>query len=213
MRPDQETCDSCEGKNSVHIDGYIIKKQKKEGQLRKYWYVLLGKELYSYKTQGDPKHKDMQSLSGVYIKSQAEEQMEDGTILHPFMLIFSNKRRIYYLDTKEDRDNWVEKIKQAIGYANLHDFYDLENSLGKGKYGIVKKGRHKKSGREVAVKIVKKKELSLKDIELLKREIEVLKICQHPNIIRFYDVFENSDYIYIVMEYLKGGDFFSYLEH
>lgn len=64
----------------------------------------------------------------------------------------------------------------------------------------------------MAVKIVKKKELSLKDIELLKREIEVLKVCQHPNIIRFYDVFENSDYIYIVMEYLKGGDFFNYLE-
>lgn len=54
--------------------------------------------------------------------------------------------------------------------------------------------------------------MSLKDIELLKREIEVLKICQHPNIIRFYDVFENCDYIYIVMEYLRGGDFFNYLE-
>ena len=71
---------------------------------------------------------------------------------------------------------------------------------------------HKKSQKEVAVKIVKKKELSLKDIELLKREIEVLKICQHPNIIRFFDVFENADFIYIVMEYLKGGDFFNYLE-
>lgn len=84
--------------------------------------------------------------------------------------------------------------------------------MGKGKYGLVKRALHKKSSREVAVKIVKKKELSLKDIELLKREIEVLKVCQHPNIIRFYDVFENSDYIYIVMEYLKGGDFFNYLE-
>lgn len=76
----------------------------------------------------------------------------------------------------------------------------------------MKKGIHKKSLKEVAIKIVKKKELSLKDLELLKREIEVLKVCQHPNIIRFHDVFENSDYIYIVMEYLKGGDFFNYLE-
>ena len=76
----------------------------------------------------------------------------------------------------------------------------------------MKKGIHKKSLKEVAVKIVKKKELSLKDLELLKREIEVLKVCQHPNIFRFHDVFENSDYIYIVMEYLKGGDFFNYLE-
>jgi serine/threonine protein kinase len=64
-----------------------------------------------------------------------------------------------------------------MGYSNLHEFYDLKESLGKGKYGLVKKGIHKKSGKEVAVKIVKKKELSIKDIELLKREIEVLKIC------------------------------------
>lgn len=133
-------------------------------------------------------------------------------MLYPFMLIFPNKRRIYYLDTLQDRNKWVERIKKAIGYANLHDFYELKESLGKGKYGLVKRALHKKSSKEVAVKIVKKRELSLKDLELLKREIEVLKLCQHPNIIRFYDVFENSDYIYIVMEFLKGGDFFNYLE-
>ena len=63
--------------------------------------------------------------------------------------------------------------------------------MGKGKYGLVKAATHKKTGLECAVKIIKKKELSLKDLELLKREIEVLKVCQHPNIIKFYDVFEN----------------------
>ena len=51
----------------------------------------------------------------------------------------------------------------------------------------------------------------MKDLELLKREIEVLKVCQHPNIIKFFDVFENQDSIYIVMEVLNGGDFFSFL--
>lgn len=70
---------------------------------------------------------------------------------------------------------------------------------------------HKADGKSVAVKIVKKKELTIKDLELLKREIDVLKVCQHPNIINFFDVFDNQDYIYIVMEVLKGGDFFSYL--
>lgn len=53
MKFDQTTCEQCEGKGSVHIEGQIIKKQKKGGQLRKYWYVLLGKELYSYKNQTD----------------------------------------------------------------------------------------------------------------------------------------------------------------
>ena len=49
MREGQETCDQCQGKNSIHIEGAIIKKQKKDEALKKYWYVLLGKELYQYK--------------------------------------------------------------------------------------------------------------------------------------------------------------------
>ena len=85
----------------------------------------------------------------------------------------------------------MEGVKRAIGYANLYDYYDVKENLGQGKYGIVKRGIHKKTQKEVAVKIVKKKELSIKDQELLKREIEVLKVCQHHNIIRLDDVFEN----------------------
>jgi len=42
-----------------------------------------------------------------------------------------------------------------------------------------------------------KKEMDSKDLVLVKTEIEILKICQHPNIIRIYDVFENLDMIYI----------------
>jgi hypothetical protein len=48
-RADQENCDFCEGKNSVQLEGEIYKKQKTGGSVRKYWFVLLGKELYSYK--------------------------------------------------------------------------------------------------------------------------------------------------------------------
>jgi serine/threonine protein kinase len=205
------SCESCDGKNSVHIEGEIFKKQKKAGNIKRYWFVLLGKELYSYKQQGDLKHKEMKSLAGVYLKYEIDPVNEMGTLYYPFMLIFPNKRRIYYLLSQENKDKWVAEIKRAIGYADLYDFYDLKENLGKGKYGLVKQAVHKRTGRDVAVKIIKKKELSLKDLELLKREIEVLKVCQHPSIIRFYDVFENQDYIYIVMELLKGGDFFSYL--
>jgi len=64
-------------------------------------------------------------LAGVFIKSEMEEKIDETTTLYPFMLIFPNKRRIYYLESQAERDNWVEKIKRAIGYANFHDFYDL----------------------------------------------------------------------------------------
>jgi serine/threonine protein kinase len=62
------------------------------------------------------------------------------------------------------------------------------------------------------VKVIKKKDMNIGEIELQKREIEVLKLCQHPNIIRLLDVFDNPEYIYIVLEYMAGGDLFNYLE-
>ena len=209
--PGSDSCVRCEGKTSVHHEGEIMKKQKRGGQLKKYWFVLLGKELYSYKNQSDLKHKEMKSLAGVYLKEELEEFNDNGITLYPFMLIFPNKRRIYYLASQQEKDDWVSAIKRATGYASLYDFYELGDNLGKGKYGLVKAARHKKTNIECAVKIIKKKELSIKDLELLKREIEVLKVCQHPNIIKFYDVFENQDSIYIVMEVLDGGDFFSFM--
>ena len=93
------------------------------------------------------------------------------------MLIFPNKRRIYYLDSQDEKEKWISAIKKATGYASLHDYYDLGDNLGKGKYGLVKSAIHKKTGEKRAVKVIKKKELSLKDLELLKREIDVLKVC------------------------------------
>lgn len=205
------SCSKCLGLDSLHLEGEIWKKQKKASTLKSYWFVLLGRELYSYKSQGDSKHKEMRALSGVYIKDEPQEFDDSGVVLYPFMLIFPNKRRIYYFYKSEEKARWMNAIKQVIGYSNLYDFYECGEVLGKGKYGVVKKAIHKRTRQDVAVKIVKKRDLNLKDLELLKREIEVIKVLQHPSIIRFYDIFEDQDYIQIVMELLMGGDLFSYL--
>lgn len=155
----------------------------------------------------------MHSMVGAFIKDEMEEQLDSTTVLHPFKLIFpNNKARIYYLLTAEDKQKWMNAIKKVIGYCNLFDHYDICGTLGKGKFGLVKSATHKKTGKKVAVKIMSKKEMEPSDVELQRREIEVLKMCQHPNIIRLLDIFENQDYIYIVMENLSGGDLFSYLE-
>ena len=76
----------------------------------------------------------------------------------------------------------------------------------------MKLGIDKKTGQNVAIKIMKKSTMDSSDLELVRTEIEILKICQHPNIIRLYNVFENVEYMYIIMEYCSGGDLFSYLE-
>jgi serine/threonine protein kinase len=60
----------------------------------------------------------------------------------------------------------VNAIKKIIGYSNMFDFYDVKESLGKGKFGLVKAGVHKKTGKKVAIKIMSKKEMTVQDVEL-----------------------------------------------
>ena len=104
----------------------------------------------------------MHSLVGVFVKDEVEEQLDATTVLYPFKLIFPpNKARTYYLRNKEDKDNWVQAIKKVIGYSSLFDFYEIKETLGKGKFGLVKTGIHKKTGKKVAVKVMSKKEMSV----------------------------------------------------
>ena len=120
------------------MEGEIIRKAS-ETKLKRYWYTLLGRELYVYKTKAEDKHKSMHSLIGVFIKDEPIEQLDATTQLHPFRLIFPDKReRVYYLLSAEDKQLWVTAIRKAIGYANLFDFYEIKHTLGKGKFGLVK---------------------------------------------------------------------------
>ncbi len=52
---------------------------------------------------------------------------------------------------------------------------------------------------------------SAKQIARLQREIRFLKLLNHPNIIRLYDVIETTENIFIVMEYATGGELFDYI--
>lgn len=85
-------------------------------------------------------------------------------------------------------------------------------NLGSGKFGFIKSAQHRKTGKIVAIKTMDKSKITDLERELIFREIDILKLCQHPNIIKLFDVFESKKLIHIVMECLKGGDLFDYLE-
>jgi hypothetical protein len=195
---------------TVKCEGYLYKLTDSK-KLKKLWFKLIHRDLYYFKEEGDKEHKGMHNLSGVFIKQNQPLKLETG-IFHSFSVIYPNKTRDYYVDNENDFITWVEAVKKSTGYSDLNDIYDVKEKLGNGKFGLVRLGVHKKTGRKVAIKVMNKKDMNNQDLELVRTEIEILKISQHPNIIRLYDVFENVDYIYIIMEYCSGGDLFSYLE-
>jgi serine/threonine protein kinase len=164
-----------------------------------------------YKSPDEVSHKGMHHLSGVFIKEESQTSYEN-IHFYCFSVVYPKKTRYYYVDNEKEFKEWLQYIKRATGYENLTDKYEVKEKLGNGKFGLVRLGIHKETGRKVAVKIMSKKQMTTQDLELVRTEIEILKICQHPSIIRLYDIFENIDHIYIIMEHCAGGDVFSYIE-
>lgn len=115
----------------------------------------------------------------------------------------------------------------------MNDFYDMGAELGKGKFGRVKIGYPKKkkdkeninisnsndkttedNDREkekIAIKIINKTNFKNFELELVKCEVEIMKFCRFKNIVRIQDHFEDHENIYIILEYLSGGNLNYYL--
>ena len=207
---DEENSDEEEEQEDVlSNEGYLIKYV--DGKVKKVWFKLLGKDLFYFKNEKDEIHKGMHNLSGVFV-SEEEQKEINGKKYYCFSMTYPKKTRMYYVEKENEYKKWVEKLKIATGYTNLSDIYDIKEKLGSGKFGLIKLGINKKTNQKVAIKIMSKSNMANDDLELVRTEIEILKICQHPNIIQLYDVFENINYFYIIMEYCSGGDLFSYLE-
>ena len=193
----------------IKYEGYLYKLIDK--RMRKLYFKLLHKDLFFYKDKNDVSHRGMHNLSGLFVKVE-EAKTFDNKKYFCFSVVYPAKTRMYYCDDEKQFKDWIDNLKKATGYTNLLDIYEVKEKLGNGKFGLVKLGINKQTKEKVAIKIMNKKKMDTSDIELMRTEIEILKICQHPNIIRLYDIFENIDYIYIIMEYCPGGDLFSYLE-
>ena len=193
----------------IKYEGFLYKLIDKK--MRKLFFKLVHKDLFFYKDKNDLSHRGMHNLSGLFIKVE-EAKMFDNKKYFCFSVVYPAKTRMYYCDDEKQYKEWIDNLKKATGYTNLLDIYEVKEKLGNGKFGLVKLGINKQTKEKVAIKIMNKKKMDTSDIELMRTEIEILKICQHPNIIRLYDIFENIDYIYIIMEYCPGGDLFSYLE-
>ena len=205
----EEESESDEEDKEINYEGVLYKLI--DEKMRKLWFKLIHKDLYYYKNKNDKIHKGMHNLSGLFFQEE-KSKILDGITYYAFSIIYPTKTRIYYCDNEQNFKIWTEKLKKATGYTNLLDLYEVKQKLGNGKFGLVKLGINKKTNEKVAIKIMNKENMDSADLELVRTEIEILKICQHPYIIRLYDILENAQHIYIIMEYCKGGDLFSYLE-
>ena len=208
---DDNIQEAIEEDQCVRYEGYVYKYSQTQKKMKKTYFRLIGKDLYYYKKKEEKNHRGMHNLSGVFIK-KGEDFEYDGKKYMSIVIVYKTEKS-YYFDNEEDFNKWFEKLNLAVQNKSLFDKYEVRQKIGKGKFGLVKSGINKETHKQVAIKIMAKKNMDKSDLELAKVEIDILKISQHPNIIKLYDIYENENYIYIIMEYCSGGDLLSYFEY
>ena len=211
---DKYDSDKIIANNNITYENYVYKITE-TGKLRRFYLVLVNKDIYYYKSETKKDFVGMHNLSGCFVQENFEKIILEGKLCVSFEIICKNKSKVrkYYLEDEKVMKEFVEKLKKAIGYFKFSDLYEMKEVIGKGKFGVVNLGIHKKTGQQVAIKILTKVNIKTpEDKELVRVEIGILKLCHHPNIVRLLDHLENNDYIYIITEYIGGGTLGQYFK-
>uniref|UniRef100_A0A7N0UY87 non-specific serine/threonine protein kinase n=1 Tax=Kalanchoe fedtschenkoi TaxID=63787 RepID=A0A7N0UY87_KALFE len=95
------------------------------------------------------------------------------------------------------------QVKRRVGK------YELGRTIGEGTFAKVKFARNTLTGEPVAIKVLdKEKVLKHKMAEQIRREIATMKLIKHPNVVRLFEVMGSKTKIFIVMEFVTGGELF-----
>lgn len=108
-------------------------------------------------------------------------------------------------ESPQQFDTWHQAFKDSAG-ASFERFYKRERFLGKGHFSAVYMASDRATGEKFAVKIIKKDKNDLeKSRKFIRREVKVLSITTHPNLVRAVDFFSSNGKPHIIMEYIEGG--------
>jgi len=89
---------------------------------------------------------------------------------------------------------------------NIHKYYCISEEIGRGGFSIVKKAINIETGDAVAIKIIEKNDIGI-ELEHLKCEMEIMRLIETcPQVISFYEAFEDEEAIYLVLELVDGGN-------
>ena len=158
--------------------------------------------------------------------------MQNNYVLVPVRTIemlyfqFVGPEKMVMSDTRHHQDRMsgpLADIGSSHGSPLRVGFYEIEATIGRGNFAVVKLARHRITKTEVgeagsdlqfssvfkvAIKIIDKSQLDPSNLAKVYREVEVMKLVNHPNIVKLYQVMETKSMLYLVSEYAPRGEIF-----
>jgi len=130
-----------------------------------------------------------------------------------FTLSEYNHCYTFYCLSPDSYNTWISKLRRVCVSLDFDANYYLKELIGKGSFSKVYLGVRYKDKEELAIKIIKKKKIikSIESRKALIKEIEIMRKINHPRIVKLHEVYENDTSIFLVMEYLRGGELLQYM--
>ena len=218
----------------IKCESYLYKVTK-NGKLKKLYFKLNNQDLFFYKDENSKIHKGMHNLSTYfleikppyinnknnnneyiintrYFNDNAYKRIINRKNYYCFLLInMKCQIHFYYTPDYNIYQKWVNSLKIILNYKNIYENYIFREIIGKGKNCIVFSAYDIINKRDVAIKRINKSFLSLEDLSLIQTEIDTLKVCQHPYVVKLYEIIETYNEVNIILERCELGNLFYYL--
>ena len=223
-------------KEKIKCESYLYKFSK-SGKMKKLYFKLYNYDLFYYKNENSKLHKGMHNLSTYFLElksvydsdknsncdsnnlnfkyNQKYSQYKktiNGIDYYYFLLInVKNEIHYYYTPSLQIYKEWTNNLKILLKYKNIYQQYIFHQIVGKGKNCVVFSGYDLVNKRDVAIKKINKSFLTLEDLSLIQTEVDTLKVCQHPYVVKLYEIIETYSEVNIVLEYCEQGNLYFYL--
>ncbi|XP_026837195.1 serine/threonine-protein kinase MARK2 isoform X15 [Drosophila erecta] len=128
--------------------------------------------------------------------------------------VVANRSNVYSTSAAQGSPNMQMRSSAPMRWRATEEHigkYKLIKTIGKGNFAKVKLAKHLPTGKEVAIKIIDKTQLNSGSLQKLFREVRIMKMLDHPNIVKLFQVIETEKTLYLIMEYASGGEVFDYL--
>ena len=198
-------------KLSIQIEDYIYKYDKNEFDLKRFYCCIKGFDLLFFSSNLKNDFVNLFNFRNTFLTSSDKVNINKISYF-PIKISFSNNNYLYlYFISDKIRNKWLNKMKEIIKNFDFEDYYELKENLGEGDFATVQKCIKKSNGKIFAVKKVLKKKIKYRDLIIMEGESSILKLIHHPNLVELIDYFESEDKIFMVMDYLEGGDLIKFI--
>jgi tRNA A-37 threonylcarbamoyl transferase component Bud32 len=201
-------CSDCMIKSTnSKFNGYLYK-ERKNGSPQKRYYVLDQGLFYKYEDEFSSHYLCYHDIQECHAR-EIEIKLFMGALVYPFVILNPKKVKTFFSGDEETRKKWMIKLRSLCYSGDVNADYILYDDklhiLYESKQTLVHLAKDRIDDKLVAIKRITKK-LTSTDYDCLKNETEIYRLFPHLNFPIFYGSYENSDYGFIVLEYMSGSN-------